>query len=646
MMSKPPPKEVTSETHHAIDEKAKKEELVEARMKMMRKKNEELMRRQKEIEEDRKNADRYSEMAVKKHPESFSLGVNKEGVAAPGRGRGRGRGLMLQEMRKETLKAKQWEVKRKENVQKEEDERKRRKGTSNSVSRFLVDDDRVDMSKTSGRNEHSWGGANFKQVVNRVHREKEGFRPRRNQGNIEMTMSGRERQEYTHWREERMKIDEERKARQKKSGNWSRAWDQPKIWDPRKKMWVYENDDGSHSFQSTRRRDYSDNADDWGSDNRDRRRDHGERGSDRQASGHSTGFAQRDDHELPVSEDWGETSENKGAAQMNVGGMIQTTTEEWGETSESKVAEHKDSGGTLPSTEEWGDTSDGRVPQPAATEEWGETSEGRIVQSEVPESKGEKRPIMGHQHDSTVSDPSLGEDGKKELFATKNKEEISGTAKMTSDSSHSDVPKPQREITPRRRPLGSSGIHQADSNRELASVTNVAEAQSSSDKKDSNKLGMDIQEPTNIDKGPDKQLESNTVSTVQEKDFQDGKKKDNTEKADSLSENKVDNKQDTLMRDTHSTETEQLSESERAVKRKLAAEEAHLLKLVTKLDKKVTFDSSEESKPAIDTDAEDPTSETIGDIPPTPDFLKFDHTLEWGDIDVDAEDSEVIEPKW
>ena len=138
MTSKIDHKQADSQAMDTADEKARKEELVEARIKMMRKKNEELMKRQQEIEEDRRNANKYSEMVViKKHVS----GVIKESPGA-GRGRGRGRGLMLEEMRKETLKAKQWEAKRRENILKEEQERNRRSNskTSSSVSRFLADD--------------------------------------------------------------------------------------------------------------------------------------------------------------------------------------------------------------------------------------------------------------------------------------------------------------------------------------------------------------------------------------------------------------------------------------------------------------------------------------------------------------------------
>lgn len=134
------------------------------------------------------------------------------------------------------------------------------------------------MLKMLGRNEYFWGGVNFNKVVNRMYREKESFKLGRSKGNIEMIMFGRERRQYCQWKEERTKIDEERKVRQKKVGNWSRVWDQRKIWDLRKKMWVYEDDVGNYN-EGIRRSQESDSFEDWGSDNRSSRTDRGrERG--------------------------------------------------------------------------------------------------------------------------------------------------------------------------------------------------------------------------------------------------------------------------------------------------------------------------------------------------------------------------------
>ena len=302
MTSKTDPNNAESDAQKA-EEKASKEELVEAKMRIIRKKNEDLMRRQKEIEEDRKNADVYSKLVeIKKQHGSGTSGVNKDssqpgGVA--GRGRGRGRGLMLQEMRKETLKAKQWEAKRKENVVKEEEERKQGSRNPNSASRFLMDDKRVDMSKMTGRNEHSWGGANFNKAASRMQREKEGFRPGRNRDNMEMTMSGKERQQYREWKDERKKIDEERKARQKKAGNWSRTWDQKKVWDVRRKMWIFE--ESGDNGRNMRHHDGHGRAEDWGIDSRGNNYLRENRGQNR---GHykGGGFRQYDNHETRASE--------------------------------------------------------------------------------------------------------------------------------------------------------------------------------------------------------------------------------------------------------------------------------------------------------------------------------------------------------
>ena len=620
MASKPGPKDTKSETHNVADEKAKKEELVEAKMRMIRKKNEELIRRQKEIEEDRRNADKYSEMAVKKHPENFVPGVNKES-STPGRGRGRGRGLMLQEMRKETLKAKQWEAKRRENVQKEEEERKTRGTTSGPANRFLADDDRVDMSRTTGRNEHSWGGASFNKVVNRMHREKEGFRPGRQKGNIEMTMSGKERHEYSQWREERAKIDKDRMARQKKSGNWSRAWDQRKTWDPRRKMWVYENDDGDHSFKSTRRWG-RDDSEDWGGDNRNSRRDYGDRDSEKQGSRFG-GFGQHDDREMEAREKWGETSESR---------VVQHE-EEWGETTESRVVQHE---------AEWGKTGESRVAQHQGgsgetsegrvmkhEEDWGEASESSVVQHKADESKGM---TLDHQQDVASSTPCHDEHVEE------------------NGSSYSDVPKPQRETKQRRKQNDSVENDKVKTNKESASTVEET-YKPPSHKKDFDESVANRQESNVIEKDQDKHFESPAVS-ISESELPNSKEKNGEQSlttnsgtvADSLkaSEHAINNEQDTGSSGIHNVR-EQTNGGEGTEKHKLAAHKANLPKLDTKVEKKVTFDSKNED--VKERNSQDDTSVTIGDIPPTPDFLKFDHSLEWGDIEVE-EETDVVEPKW
>ena len=667
MTSKPNQKENNSETDHAAgdEEKAKKEELVEARMRMIRKKNEELLRRQKEIEEDRKNADMYSEMAAKKNPGSFpSTGVNKE-VAGTGLGRGRGRGLMLREMRKETLKAKQWEAKRRENIQKEEEERKKKAESSSPTSRFLVDNDRVDMSKTSGRNERSWGGASFNQVINRVQREKEGFRPGRNKGNIELTMSGKERREYSQWKEERSRIDEERKARQKKTGNWSRAWDQTKSWDSRKKMWVNENDNDD-SFRNTRRRD-SDDADDWGSDNRDRRRDHGRQEWDRRGPRSNSRFAQHDDREV-----WGETSEKKVVAHIDSSRGKPVKEEDWGDTGENKSVEKSNSGGMMAFEEDWGDvstenTQDINHMAPAnempVTEECGQikeskvtkhTDSGRIQLTEEkcdkitkealaePKALGsttEEEAVMSSHESPTISNPSLGERQRNELCTTEIKE-ITNTP-MEEHTHHGVDPKPQREfVRQRRRLLDSDGSDQVKDSKELAPVKEFTQDRKLFDKKDRSEVVTVTHEHADVKQGNQDEISSTNEITERKNPI-------DAENRDSLSKSVLDDKNQgtTIIPNVLPTEKEKTDKVDGTITHKSGAEKAHLPKINIKVEKKVTFDS-EENETVKETNAEDSPSLNIGDIPPTPDFLKIDHNLEWGDIEVDADASEAIEPKW
>ena len=668
MTSKPNQKENNSD-----EEKAKKEELVEARMRMIRKKNEELLRRQKEIEEDRKNADMYSEMAAKKNPGSFpSTGVNKE-VGGTGLGRGRGRGLMLREMRKETLKAKQWEAKRRENIQKEEEERKKKAESSSPTSRFLVDNDRVDMSKTSGRNERSWGGASFNQVINRVQREKEGSRPGRNKGNIELTMSGKERREYSQWKEERSRIDEERKARQKKTGNWSRAWDQTKSWDSRKKMWVNENDNDD-SFRNTRRRD-SDDADDWGSDNRNRRRDHGRQEWDRRGPRSNSRFAQHDDREV-----WGETSEKKAVAHIDSSGGKPVKEEDWGDTGENKSVELSNSGRMMAFEEDWGDdstenTKDINRTDPAngmpVTEERRQIKESKVIKHtdsgriQLTDEKGDKitkealaepkalgstteeEAVMSHPPDKTMSNPSLGE---KQLCTTESKE-ITNTP-MEEHTHHGVDPKPQREfVKQRRRLLDSDGSDQVKDSKELNPVKEFTQDRTLFDKKDRSEVVTVTHEHADVKHGDQDEISSTSEITEMKLSHQDregnGEKNPiDVENRDSLPKNVLDDKnQGTTIPNVLPTEKEKTDKVDGTVTLKSGAEKAHLPKINTKVEKKVTFDS-EENENFKETNAEDSPSLNIGDIPPTPDFLKIDHNLEWGDIEVDADESEAIEPKW
>ena len=118
------------------------------------------------------------------------------------------------------------------------------------------------------------------------------------------------------------------------------------------------------------------------------------------------------------------------------------------------------------------------------------------------------------------------------------------------------------------------------------------------------------------------------------------------ENRDSVSKNVLDDKnQGTTIPNVLPTEKEKTDKVDGTITHKSGAEKAHLPKINTKVEKKATFDS-EENENFKETNAEDSPSLNIGDIPPTPDFLKIDHNLEWGDIEVDADESEAIEPKW
>lgn len=605
MTSKIDHKQAESRPKDNADEKAKTEELVEARIKMMRKKNEELMKRQQEIEEDRRNANKYSEMVViKKH----ASGVIKE---SPGTGRGRGRGLLLEEMRKETLKAKQWEAKRRENILKEEQERNQRSSskTSSSPSRFLGDDSRVDMSKMSGRNEHSWGGANFNKAANRMHREKESFKSGRSKGNIEMTMSGRERRQYCQWKEERTKIDEERKARQKKAGNWSRAWDQRKIWDARKKMWAYEDDASNHN-EGTRRRQESDSSEDWGSDNKSSRTD---RGRERGEQGSRQGFPQHHDQEIEETEDWGDNSEKT---------VIQ-----------NKLPELKT------------ETDDAKRNQPCSTvDRLGSTD--WEVETPTPQQKEisciAKEAICDHPHGNALSSQrelKLTGEMKNDSVANdqhnnsqdSHKSQESAT-RVTSDHSHSNAPKPQGE--PSQKELNDTEvnddlINSNDSHKELGLAT----------EKMSTTHENDVLEPPTGDK------ESDVADKVHEHIHKESKaisdhipSGDGDDKVTSLP---VKEKQDTTNL-SHPVESVQTNDGKDNVSdsSQVHVHKANLPKLVTKIDKKVTFDTEENDyKP----DSESKEMAVSLDIPPTPDFLKLDHNVDWGDVEVDED--EVVE-RW
>ncbi|XP_075692160.1 coiled-coil domain-containing protein 9 [Rhinoderma darwinii] len=145
-------------------------------------------------------------------------------------------------------KVKEWEERRKQNIEKmneemekiAEYERGQRGGVreKNPIRNFLDDPRRtgpiieVDRKEGSRRHIRNWGGPDFEKVKTGMDREKEshGRRPGgKNQMDMTMSMTGKERAEYVRWKQERDQIDQERLARHRKpTGQWRREWDAEK----------------------------------------------------------------------------------------------------------------------------------------------------------------------------------------------------------------------------------------------------------------------------------------------------------------------------------------------------------------------------------------------------------------------------------
>uniref|UniRef100_A0A8C5MMR1 Coiled-coil domain containing 9 n=1 Tax=Leptobrachium leishanense TaxID=445787 RepID=A0A8C5MMR1_9ANUR len=145
-------------------------------------------------------------------------------------------------------RVKEWEEKRRQNIEKmneemekiAEYERSQRDGMreKNPIRNFLDDPRRtgpvadVDRKEGSRRHVRNWGGPDFEKVKTGLDREKESHvrRPSgRNQVDMTMSMTGRERAEYIRWKKEREQIDQERLERHRnQKGQWKREWDAEK----------------------------------------------------------------------------------------------------------------------------------------------------------------------------------------------------------------------------------------------------------------------------------------------------------------------------------------------------------------------------------------------------------------------------------
>ncbi|KAJ7995212.1 hypothetical protein DPEC_G00242200 [Dallia pectoralis] len=148
--------------------------------------------------------------------------------------------------------SKEWEEKRRQNIEKmneememiAEYERGQRPTEGDKPIRNFLDDPRrsgpvPDMDRKEGSRRHvrNWGGLDFDNVKTGSEQEKEwtsrrsGGGPWSGRGSTDMTMSmtGRERAEYLRWKKEREEIDEERLARHRNAtGQWKREWDAQK----------------------------------------------------------------------------------------------------------------------------------------------------------------------------------------------------------------------------------------------------------------------------------------------------------------------------------------------------------------------------------------------------------------------------------
>ncbi|KAM4642235.1 coiled-coil domain-containing protein 9 isoform 2-T2 [Discoglossus pictus] len=157
-------------------------------------------------------------------------------------------------------KVKEWEEKRRMNIEMmneemekiAEYERSQRDGVRdrNPIRNFLDDPRRsgpsveVDRKEGSRRHNRNWGGMDFEKVKTGMDRDKETHVRRpgpRNQVDMTMSMTGRERAEYVRWKKEREQIDQERLARHRKpTGQWKREWDAEKT------DTMFKNDDTPH----------------------------------------------------------------------------------------------------------------------------------------------------------------------------------------------------------------------------------------------------------------------------------------------------------------------------------------------------------------------------------------------------------------
>ncbi|XP_044059377.1 coiled-coil domain-containing protein 9 isoform X3 [Siniperca chuatsi] len=170
----------------------------------------------------------------------------RRGRGGEGRGGGGGGGEGIGTPGGMDKKSKEWEEKRRHNIEKMNEEMERiaeyergqRPDVDKPIRNFLDDPRRsgpapdTDRKEGSRRHVRNWGGLDFDNVKTGAELEKEWTSRRPGpKGSMDMTMSmtGRERAEYLRWKKEREQIDEERLARHRNAtGQWRREWDAQK----------------------------------------------------------------------------------------------------------------------------------------------------------------------------------------------------------------------------------------------------------------------------------------------------------------------------------------------------------------------------------------------------------------------------------
>ncbi|XP_043536675.1 coiled-coil domain-containing protein 9 isoform X2 [Chiloscyllium plagiosum] len=174
-------------------------------------------------------------------------GRTRRGRAGGGGPDGGGRGLGTASQQERRVK--EWEEKRRQNIEKMNEEMEKiaeyersqmdGSGEKNPVRNFLDDPRRLgslpDCDRKDGSRRHvrNWGGPDFDKVKTGLDRGDKEWQGRRSgsKGSVDMTMSmtGRERAEYVRWKKEREQIDQERLERHRNAmGQWRREWDAEK----------------------------------------------------------------------------------------------------------------------------------------------------------------------------------------------------------------------------------------------------------------------------------------------------------------------------------------------------------------------------------------------------------------------------------